>query len=138
MMLSNLLTRFKEDERGIATIESLLWMPLFFYLFILITDVSFIFYGKAQGLRIVQDGNRAFATNLLELEAAEQNIITRLNVVAPNSTATMIFDGATGLVTTFATMPASSLMAVGSIPNFVNLDVRITEAHYREIGGAGS
>jgi hypothetical protein len=132
MTLSNLLRQFKEDERGIATIESLLWMPLFFYLFILITDVSFIFYGKAQGLRIVQDGNRAFATNLLNANEAEERIRTRLNMFAPGSDVRTRYDGLTGLVTTSATIPAASLMAVGSIPNFINLDVRITEQHYRE------
>lgn len=131
-MRSNLLIRFKEDERGLATIESLLWMPLFFYLFILITDVSFIFYGKAQALRVVQDGNRAYATNLLDLASAEERITTRLNSFAPGSTANMVYNGGTGLVTTRATLPAASLMAVGSIPNFVNLDVTITEQHYRE------
>jgi Flp pilus assembly protein TadG len=134
MTLSNLLTRFKEDERGVATIESLLWMPLFFYLFILITDVSFIFYGKAQGLRAVQDGNRAYSTNLMDLETAQERIRSRLNSFAPGSEAVMAYSDATGLVTTRATIPASSLMAVGSIPNFLNLDVVIVEAHYRELG----
>jgi Flp pilus assembly protein TadG len=132
MTLSNLLTRFKEDERGVATIESLLWMPLFFYLFILITDVSFIFYGKAQGLRAVQDGNRAFATNQLDRDEAEQRILTKLNSFAPGSTASTEYDGSTGLITTTATLPAASLMAVGSIPNFINLDIRIRESHYQE------
>jgi Flp pilus assembly protein TadG len=131
-MYSNFLKRFKEDERGIATIESLLWMPLFFYLFILITDVSFIFYGKAQGLRAIQDGNRAYATNVLTREEAEQRTLTRLNAIASGSTVSMVYVGSTGVVTTRATMPAASLMAVGSIPNFVNLDLNITEQHYRE------
>ena len=133
-MYTNFLKRFKEDERGTATIESLLWMPIFFYLFILITDVSFIFYGKAQGLRVVQDGNRAYATNLLDLPSAEQRITTRLNSFAPGSTATMGYSSATGLVTTRATMPAASLMAVGSIPQFIDLDINITEQHYVEQG----
>lgn len=131
-MYLNLLKRFKEDERGLATIESLLWMPLFFYLFILITDVSFIFYGKAQALRVIQDGNRAYATNLLDLGTAEQRILDSLNSFAPGSTARMTYNSGTGVVTTLATMPAASLMAVGSIPNFVDMDVSITEQHYRE------
>jgi Flp pilus assembly protein TadG len=135
MKRSNLLTRFKEDERGIATIESLLWMPLFFYLFILITDVSFIFYGKAQALRIIQDGNRAYATNLMDLESARARIEARLDGLALGSEVTsMNYSSATGLVTTTARMPAASLMAVGSIPQFINLDVNITEQHYREQG----
>jgi Flp pilus assembly protein TadG len=131
MMLSNLLTRFKEDERGIATIESLLWMPLFFYLFIAITDVSFIFYGKAQALRVVQDGNRAYSVNILKSnEETSDYIEGRLRLFAPGATATTTVSN--GVIITRATIDSSDLMAVGSIPNFVGLDINIVEQHFRE------
>ena len=127
----DLLRRFRNDERGTATIESLLWMPLFFYLFILITDVSFIFYGKAQALRIVQDGNRAYSVDGFPDNASASTYITgQLRQFAANATATTTNNG--GIISTTATVPANDLMAVGAIPQFVGLVVSITANQYQE------
>ena len=130
-MYTNFLKRFKEDETGTATIESLLWMPIFFYLFILITDVSFIFYGKAQALRIVQDGNRAYSVDGFADNAAASAYITgQLQQFAPSASATTTINS--GIISTTATVPANDLMAVGSIPQFVGLVVNITAQQYQE------
>jgi Flp pilus assembly protein TadG len=132
-MYTNFLKRFKEDERGTATIESLLWMPIFFYLFILITDVSFIFYGKAQALRIVQDGNRAYSVDGFADNAAASAYITgQLQQFAPNATATTSIISPIGVISTTATIPANDLMAVGAIPQFVGLVVNVTAQQYQE------
>ena len=132
-MWSNLFSRFRDDERGVATVESLLWMPLFFYLFILITDVSFIFYGKAQALRIVQDGNRAYSVNGFPNNAAAGAYIQgQLRQFAPNATATTSIISPVGVISTTATIPANDLMAVGAIPQFVGLVVNVTAQQYQE------
>lgn len=39
---------FWRNESGSGTIEMLLWMPAFVFMFIMISDASFIFYGKSQ------------------------------------------------------------------------------------------
>jgi Flp pilus assembly protein TadG len=130
-MWINLFSRFRDDERGVATVESLLWMPIFFYLFILITDVSFIFYGKAQALRIVQDGNRAYSVDGFPTNAAASAYIQgQLRQFAPTATATTTTSG--GIISTTATVPANDLMAVGAIPQFVGLVVNITAQQYQE------
>ncbi len=130
-MYLNLFKRFKEDERGTATIESLLWMPVFFYLFILITDVSFIFYGKAEALRIIQDGNRAYSVGKFEDNADASGYIEgRLRTFAPGATVTT--STTAGIITTVATMAASDLMAVGTIPGFLGIEIQVTAQHYQE------
>jgi Flp pilus assembly protein TadG len=130
-MYTNFLKRFKEDESGTATIESLLWMPIFFYLFILITDVSFIFYGKAEALRIIQDGNRAYSVGKFEdNQDASGYIEGRLRTFAPGATVTT--STAAGIITTVATLAASDLMAVGSIPGFLGIEIEVTAQHYQE------
>jgi Flp pilus assembly protein TadG len=119
------------DESGTATVESLLWMPLFFFLFVLITDASFIFYGKAQALRIIQDGNRAYSVNRFDDDAeASAYIQTRLRTLSPNATASTSVSN--GVITTNATLFARELMAVGTIPNFGDGEVGLTLQQFQE------
>lgn len=130
-MISDQFSRFKNDEQGSATIESLLWMPMFFYLFILITDVSFIFFGQAQALRVIQDGNRAYSINRFETDAeASAFIQNNLRMRAPHATAQTTVSS--GLIQTTASIPMSDLVAVGSIPGFVGSDITITSQHLKE------
>lgn len=127
----NLISRFRDDERGSATIEALLWMPIFVYLLVLITDVSLVYYGKAQALRAIQDGNRALSVRFLPDEAATQDFVeTRLRSHSPSVTATTSISD--GIVTTSAKMPASELMAVGSIPTFGDTIILVTAQHFLE------
>lgn len=134
-MNAGLLKRFMADDRGVATIESLLWFPLFVYLLVLITDVSFIFYGKAQALRIVQDGNRAFSIrhpSAATRAQAEAFIEANLHRFDPTAKATVAYDITTGLIRTTATISASELMAVGSIPGFGDFTLEIVAHHFQE------
>ena len=134
-MTTGWVKRFAQDDRGSATIESLLWFPLFVYLLVLITDVSFIFYGKAQALRIVQDGNRAYSlrypgvTTRQEAEAAIEAGLQRYD---PTADATTTFDSGSGLISTVAVLNASELMAVGSIPGFGDFQFEIEAQHFQE------
>lgn len=131
-MWSNLFSRFRDDERGLATIESLLWMPVFFYLFILITDVSFIFFSKAEALRIIQDGNRLHATGFFDDDDADASeyIRAKLSALAPSVVSVTRTTG--GLIETNASMSARELMAVGSIPAFADTEIGITSQQYKE------
>lgn len=130
-MSSNILVRFKEDQRGVATVESVLWMPIFFYLFILITDASFIFYSKAEALRIIQDGNRAYSVHAFDTDTATSDYIkAQLSKLSPQATVSTRVSN--GIIITTATMKTDDLMAVGSIPAFINSEISVTSQHYME------
>jgi Flp pilus assembly protein TadG len=134
-MNASLLKRFMADERGVATIESLLWFPLFVFLLVLITDVSFIFYGKAQALRIMQDGNRAFSVGrpgVTTTGETQTYIRNRLLGLDPDPGVTTTFDGSTGLIQTTVSLNASELMAVGFIPGFGDFEFEMVAQHYKE------
>lgn len=45
-ILGQATDRFNDDDSGAATIESLLWIPMFVFILVLITDVSFILFGR--------------------------------------------------------------------------------------------
>ena len=129
--MTSWLRSFQNDERGSATVESLFWVPIFVYLLVLITDVSFVFYGKAQALRIIQDGNRALSVRYLEsTDAAEEYILGRLTSYSDKTEVETAIDD--GVITTIASLPARDLMAVGSIPGFNDTSVSISAQHFLE------
>jgi Flp pilus assembly protein TadG len=122
---------FKNDERGTASIESLFWIPMFIYLLVLITDVSLIFYGKAQALRIIQDGNRALSVKIIDdAPAAQAYILGRLQDYSPDATATTSVTD--NIITTTASLKVRDLMSIGSLPGFNNMDIFVTSQHFLE------
>jgi len=44
---------FREETDGLATIESVLWLPFFVFFLVLIADTSFIFHNQALITRVV-------------------------------------------------------------------------------------
>ena len=127
------LKRFKSDESGTATIESVLWLPLFFYLLLLVVDVSFIFFGKAQILQDSHDGNRALSTGSLGNAAEAQSFITNaISDFSANATVTTVIDNGTSIVTTTINVPATDLMAIGYVPVFNSTNIQIVAQHMLE------
>ncbi|SFR34931.1 hypothetical protein SAMN04488005_0732 [Yoonia tamlensis] len=124
--------RFQDDDSGSATIESLLWIPMFVFVLVLITDVSFILFGKAQALRFIQDGNRALSVGALEsVEETEEFILA--NMAGFSSTATVetsIVDGI--IISTTLVMPAVDLMVIGTMPIFEDTLISVSANHFLE------
>lgn len=127
------LWRFGECEDGSASIESLFWIPVFVYFLVLVLDVSFIFFGKAQVLQAVQDGNRALSIGVLRTEGETEDFVrTSLLNYSRHAVIDSRIDLATGVVTTDVTIPATDLMAVGSLPIFRNSMIPISAQHFLE------
>ena len=100
---------FCRDEEGTATIESVIWFPIFVILLTLIMNVSLVFFTESQILRVVQDGNRAFSLGRLDdSTAVEGYILERLSYLDANITIATTISG--GFVMTTVDVPASDLM----------------------------
>ena len=123
--------RFVRDESGSATIESLLWLTVFFGLLILASDASLAFYGKAQALRIMQNGNRAFALGRLATTAATESWIeTQFDALSPNAAATTTVNN--GLVSTTMAIPASELVLFQSLNVARGWTITVRSQHFIE------
>lgn len=128
---SNECIRFYCDEEGSVSIEALFWVPIFVFTLVLVLDTSFIFFGKSQALRAIQDGNRALSVRVIEDEAAtEEFIIESMEDYAPGITVETIIED--GIIVSTATMPARELMIVGSIPVFNDTLISVTAKHFLE------
>ncbi|MFG5383291.1 TadE/TadG family type IV pilus assembly protein [Yoonia sp. R2-816] len=125
------VSRFAKCEDGSATVESLFWFPLFMFILVLVADVSFIFFGKAQALRVIQDGNRALSVGRFnDTESTQDFIAVALQPFSENVVVTTTVQD--GVVTSTAKIPTTDLMAVGSIPGINNIDVVVTAQHFLE------
>lgn len=107
------LRRFRSDENGAATIEAVLWIPVFFFLLVLIVDASLMFHGQARALRIVQDNNRAVAVGRIPTTDAEAIILNRLAQISPN--ARVSTSNNSGIIGTVVGMPATDLSSLGIV-----------------------
>jgi hypothetical protein len=123
--------RFHDGESGSASIESLFWIPMFVFFLVLVMDTSFIFFGKAQALRFVQDGNRQLSVGALtSVVDTELFIKAALSDYAPTAVVDTEIVG--GVIQTTVIMPATDLMIAGSIPVFKNTMIRVTANHFQE------
>lgn len=121
---SRLRDRFA-DERGSATIENVIWLPVFLLFFAIIVDGTMIFSNRSMILRVVQDANRGFALGRLKTETATQDYVyNRIKAVSPTASVKSTDSG--GTITTQVTAPASDFDAIGLFGVFasVNLSVR--------------
>ena len=87
--MKKLLHRFRTGEDGTATIESVLWIPIFVWILVLIVNASMIIFEKNQAYRIVQNANRILSTGYMQTEAeVESYIAAQLQDIAPSASVT--------------------------------------------------
>lgn len=119
------------DESGSASIEAVIWMPVFIFFIALVFDASMIFMNRAHILRAIQDGNRAYAVgahaSLAETEAAIATGIARFGATAePKSTR----QG--NVIQSVVRVRAGDLSAVGLLQPFANLQLTVFAHHLIE------
>lgn len=122
---------FRKREEGSATLEAVLWLPVFIAFLILAADAAFIFFGQNRAYRVIQDANRSLSVGRL---LTEQDVVDYLNVeigrIAPNATVSALIDS--GTITSVATIPASDLTATRFFTAFLDLDLKVGARHLVE------
>ncbi|SDG23685.1 TadE/TadG family type IV pilus assembly protein [Sulfitobacter delicatus] len=123
---------FCEEDSGSATIESVIWLPIFAFALALIMNVSMVYFFESQMTRIVQDGNRAFSLGrLADGDAVQEYILGQLtHLDADISVATTISGG---FVRTDLIAPAGDLMPLSMARSaFNNVKIRVSAQHIVE------
>ncbi|NND17464.1 MAG: hypothetical protein HKN98_02695 [Silicimonas sp.] len=117
-------------ERGAVTVEGVLWVPLYGLFLTLIVDTSLMFNGQSQAQRVIQDVNRlasyGYYRDETEVEDRGRAVLAHLSASA---TVDATIDTTNGTITTFASLPAADLMAVGLIARFTNMQVTVGAEH---------
>lgn len=129
--LARHLRRFARDEGGAVTVEAVLWLPFFLGLLLLITNVSFSFYAKAQAYRIIESANRAYALDRFTTTRQTRDWIRlRLADISPRATVTTTT--ANGLVSSTVVMPSSDLFLLDFGDYFDPFNVTVRAQQYVE------
>lgn len=125
------LKNFLRRSDGTATVETVLWFPLFIAVFGLMLDVAMIFHGQAKVLRVVQEGNREYSIGRLTNEAAAKAYI-EAELAALGIQATATTTEVAGVAHTLVTVPANQLQVIGYFTAFSSLQLTITAEHMIE------
>ena len=124
------------DEDGNATIEAVLWLPIFVLFFALIVDASLMFNAQANLTRVVQDANRLCSVKQLNSVTAMQDYIAkRLGSRVANATRTEINTdcGTKTLVSTEVKVDAGLYMAVGAFDALDHIQLVVRGQQMREL-----
>lgn len=117
--------------RGGATVETVLWLPVYVFFLTFVFDISMIFLNKSQILRLVQDANRAYSVGALRsLDETEARI--RAGVAPFGANADVRSTEQDGIVVSRVQLRAGDLSGVGLLRRFANLPVTVSAQHLVE------
>lgn len=126
------LTRFRRGEDGAATMEMVMWTPIFLVIFGMIADTSIVFGRQAEILRIIQDTNRSLAVGrFLEMEDAEAYIAERVSVFSAHTEVSVTVNN--GIIASSVTLPAADLTSTGLFDAITTLDITVGASQMSEI-----
>ena len=124
---------FGRSENGTATLEAVLWTPIYLILFGLVTDSSIVFGRQAEILRVIQDSNRSLAVGAFQtVQQAEDYITGRVQVFSTNTTVDVAIDR--GIISTSVTVPAADLTSTGLFGAFDSLIITVGASQMSELG----
>ena len=107
---------FARDEGGAVTVEAVIWIPFFFFVLMLITDASMAFFSKAEAYRVIESGNRAFATSRFETTSATATWIeNQFKTLSASADATTTADPSAGTVSTTLVYPAREVVLFNTL-----------------------
>ncbi|WP_343079674.1 TadE family protein [Ostreiculturibacter nitratireducens] len=129
--VTRLFRKFRRDTRGSATVEAVLWLPMFFFVLSLAVDASMLFYAHNQVMKIIQDVNRSVSVGRLPIGQAETAIESRLGQY-PNAQATPGYDPLTGIINTTVTVPARDILILDFVPLLRNITISVRSQQYME------
>lgn len=128
--MTNVISRlrnFRRREDGVVTVETILWIPMFFFVFGLVVDVAMLFHGQAKVLMIAQNGNREYSIGNITMAGTETFIETELAAQNIQVAATTV--EIAGLARTVVSIPATELQVLGYFNVFPGLNLTVTAEH---------
>jgi Flp pilus assembly pilin Flp len=121
---------FKKDEDGAATIEAVLWLPIFIVLIGAAVDITMIFHAHSRVLRVVQDVNRAMSVGRITDEATAQD--TMVNMLPSYPDVSAFVNVSDGIITSQVSVPVSSVLAIGMVASLMDNDIIIRTQQFLE------
>ena len=126
--------RFTHRQDGTASVEAVLWFPMFGLISGLLVDASVVFHGQAEVTRVVQDANRNISIGRFTTEAEVESFISSQlkNLGVNPKTVDAQLDPNENFIYTSVVVPAKSLQLIGYFSGLMNLDLEINAVHLLE------
>ncbi len=122
---------FVKNTEGAATIEIVIWVPVFALLLGLMADTALIYGGKSRILRVVQDSNRAMSIGRITTTAdLEDEIELQLAGLSQNAVATAMVQN--GIISSTVVIPVADLTATKLVDAFDGLEIAVSSQHMAE------
>jgi len=131
--------RYCRVEDGSVSVEALFWLVLVVIVMAVFVDGTEIFSAQGKMLRIVQDANRAYSTQLLDDMDGDGDIDTddvaayiknRLSGISPTATVTIVDTGTR--VASRVSAPASDFLVFGILPALSGTTLEVRAVHMLE------
>ena len=124
------LGRFARREDGGVSVGAMFWLPVFFGLLVMITHALLAFYGRGEAYRVLQNGNRAFATGRLDSPDATKLWIEKtMRTVASNASVETRVNADRTIVVSRMSIPVSDLSPFSMFEGF---DMVVQSEHHIE------
>jgi Flp pilus assembly protein TadG len=110
------------DEEGSATIETVLWLPMFMFILTLLAETSIVFADQATAARAIEDTNRQLSTGAITtVDSAITSIKSRISTLSPNAIVSTTITK--GIIQSSVSMPISDLIGTALAPIFSGFNV---------------
>ena len=129
--ISRHIRRFTGRDEGTATVEAVLWFPIFILIFGLMVDAAMIFHGQAKVLRVIQDGNRNYSIGRLTTNEETQTYVQQ-TLAGIDIEATVTTTNVAGVATTTVRVPAAQLQILGYFSALQSLEIEVSSDHMLE------
>lgn len=124
------LGRRAADESGSATIETVLWMPVFVFILTLIFDTSMVFLNKAEILQEMRNANRAFSIGQASLQETETRVRSFIEARGAEANVASTLQGTN--IRTDVSLRAGDLGGVGFLQRIARTEMRLSSQHMVE------
>ncbi|MCE5972139.1 pilus assembly protein [Sinirhodobacter sp. WL0062] len=126
------IRRFLHRDDGSASIEAVLWLPLFVYMLCLIVDASMVFHTHSRILGVIQDVNRSLALGrITDTSVAENTVKSRLvNYGSSVNVTSKIEDG---VINTTVSIPFRNVQVLGVLPSSIAPNLTVAAFQYKEM-----
>lgn len=124
------MSHFVRRDDGAATIEAVLWLPMFFYILALSVDVTMVFHGYSRVIRVVEDVNRGLSVGrITSINEGKAKIASNLSNYRNVTANIAIVDG---VVVTNVSVPVASMVVLGAVTMMMDKDIQIKTQQYVE------
>ncbi|MFT6773041.1 MAG: Flp pilus assembly protein TadG [Paracoccaceae bacterium] len=114
------------NDRGTATLEFVLWLPVFVTIIALVTDLSFIYTTNANMWDAARDTARRMAVRQLDVPAAELFARNAIVVGSPENFTVIASDGDDVVVEITSSASDASVFGVLTAVMPITLSARVT------------